>query len=143
MRSTTAVILAIALAGCEDKQATTTRSAADPAVRADNTDKNERDRSVNALTPGDQGESEADRTITQHARQNVVGSDALSMNAKNVKIITRSGVVTLRGPVASEAEKASVAGLVRSVDGVQKVDNQLEITGAPSTAKTSAPAEPR
>ncbi|MGK3981933.1 BON domain-containing protein [Sorangium sp. So ce136] len=94
---------------------------------ADNTDKNDRDRDPAALTPGDQGENETDRTITQKIRQAVVASDTLSMNAKNVKIITNGQVVTLRGPVKSDKEKADIAAIAQGIPGVQKVDNQLEI----------------
>lgn len=137
MRTITTICMAFALWGCEANN-TSTNQGSEPAVAADNTDKNSRDQqAVNALTPGDQGESEADRTITQHARQNVVGEDGLSVNAKNVKIITRSGVVTLRGPVASPAEKLSVVKLVRSVDGVQRVDDQLEVTSDGANTDTT------
>jgi hyperosmotically inducible protein len=99
----------------------------DDAVPADNTDKNERDRNSATLTPGDQGESEADRTITQQARQSVVAEDDFSMAAKNVKIITVDGVVTLRGPVENVREKTEIAAVVNKVQGVKRVDNQLEI----------------
>jgi len=94
---------------------------------ADNTKVNERDRNTAALTPGDQGENEVDRTITQKVRQGVMKNDALSMTAKNVKIITVSSVVTLRGPVKSDKEKADIAAIATGTDGVKRVDNQLEI----------------
>jgi len=112
-------------AGCshdEDKPSTKPS-----AVAADNTKKNERDQGTSALTPLDQGESEADRTITQKIRQGVVKDDTLSMNAKNIKIITTNGVVTLRGPVKSEKEKADIGALAQRVEGITRVDNQLEI----------------
>ena len=95
-------------------------------VPADNTDKNERDRNAAALTPGDQGGSEADRTVTQHVRQGVMDADALSTTGKNVKIITVDGVVTLRGPVNTAQEKATIASIAQRVNGVKRVDNQLE-----------------
>jgi hyperosmotically inducible periplasmic protein len=101
-----------------------TRTATNAA--ADNTDKNERDRSGGALTPGDQGESEADRTVTQQVRQGVMAEDALSITGKNVKVITVDGVVTLRGPVKSAEEKATIASIAQRVSGVKRVDNQLE-----------------
>jgi hypothetical protein len=93
---------------------------------ADNTDRNERDRAGTTLTPGDQGGSEADRTVTQQIRQGVVDDDALSMTSKNVKIVTVDGVVTLRGPVKTAAEKATIASIAQKVAGVKRVDNQLE-----------------
>jgi hyperosmotically inducible protein len=137
MRTVTSVCMVLALWGCEANNTSTNQGSSESAAAADNTDKNERDQKVNALTPGDQGQSEADRTITQRARQNVIAEDGLSVNAKNVKIITQSGVVTLRGPVASQAEKQSVVRLVRSVDGVQRVDDQLEVAGDEATSAKS------
>ena len=97
------------------------------AVDADNTGRNARDADGNTLTPLDQGESEADRTITQQIRKAVVDHDQLSTNAKNVKIITQNGVVTLRGPVKSPEEKAAIASVAQKTGGVKRVDNQLEI----------------
>jgi hyperosmotically inducible protein len=94
---------------------------------ADNTARNVRDREAPALTPTDQGESASDREITQQVRQAVVAHDDLSMNAKNAKIITRDGVVTLRGPVKSPAEKTRIGALAAKAPGVKRVDNQLEI----------------
>ena len=94
---------------------------------ADNTARNVRDKDANLPTPMDQGESEADRTITQHVRNAVVDNDALSTNAHNVKIITQDGVVTLRGPVNTATEKATVVAAARSTPGVTRVDDQLEV----------------
>lgn len=99
----------------------------DKAVDADNTGKNARDAEGHTLTPMDQGESEADRTITQNIRKAVVDHDTLSTNAKNVKIITQNGVVTLRGPVKSPEEKAAIASVAQKTGGVKRVDNQIEI----------------
>ena len=99
----------------------------DAAHDADNTDRNERDRDGDTLTPLDQGKSEADRTITQQIRKAVVDNDSLSTNAHNVKIITVDGTVTLRGPVKSAEEKATVEALAEKTSGVKTVDNQLEV----------------
>jgi osmotically-inducible protein OsmY len=95
----------------------------------DNTGRNVRDRSGDTLTPGDQSESEADRTLTQRIRQAVVADDSLSTNAHNVKIITVNGVVTLRGPVNSAQEKANIDAKAQHIAGATKVNNQLEIIG--------------
>jgi hyperosmotically inducible protein len=95
----------------------------------DNTGRNVRDRSGATLTPGDQSESEADRTLTQRIRQAVVADDSLSTTAHNIKIITINGVVTLRGPVNSTQEKATIDAKAQQIAGATKVDNQLEIIG--------------
>ncbi len=98
---------------------------------ADNTAKNVRDRDDRTATPMDQGGSEGDRTITAEIRKQITDSDALSMNAKNVKIITQDGVVTLRGPVKTAQEKTTVAGIARKQAGVKRVDDQLEVERNP------------
>jgi osmotically-inducible protein OsmY len=120
------VVLCLAAGACKNNDRNVVRSE-NANVPADNTEKNERDRNGTTLTPLDQSESEADRNITQEIRKQVVADDALSMNAKNVKIITANGVATLRGPVKSEQERASIARIASQVTGVQRVDNQLEI----------------
>lgn len=94
----------------------------------DNTGINTRDRDLSRKTPLDQSESEADRTITQRIRQSIMSDDALSTNAKNIKIITVRGIVTLRGPVASSQEKDAIERKVKDVQGIIRVDNQLEVT---------------
>jgi osmotically-inducible protein OsmY len=51
----------------------------------------------------------------------------MSINARNIKIVTSQGKVTLRGPVASAAEKDAIDKMARDVAGSDNVDNQLEI----------------
>jgi hyperosmotically inducible protein len=94
---------------------------------ADNTGKNERDRSSQTKTSGDQSNDSADVKMTAAIRRAVVKDSSLSMMAKNVKIITADGVVTLRGPVKSDAEKTKIGELAKSSAGSAKIDNQLEV----------------
>ena len=52
----------------------------------------------------------------------------MSMNAQNCKIITdKSGIVTLRGPVASQAEKDAIEAKAKTIAGVTSVVNELEV----------------
>jgi len=97
------------------------------AVDADNTGKNQRDADGSTLTVFDQGESAQDRQISASVRELVVKDDSLSTDAHNIKIITVAGAVTLRGPVASAAEKASIESKAKQVQGVTKISNQLEV----------------
>jgi osmotically-inducible protein OsmY len=55
-----------------------------------------------------------------------MANDQLSASAKNVKIITVNGKVTLRGPVNTDAEKEAIANAVQQ-SGVTDVDNQIEV----------------
>lgn len=93
----------------------------------DNTGRNIRDRNSATTTPMDQSESEADRTITQRIRQSIMAERSLSTDAKNIKIITINGVVTLRGPVANSQEKDIITKKAGDVQGVSRIENQLEI----------------
>jgi osmotically-inducible protein OsmY len=100
---------------------------ADKSPDADNSKKNERDRSGETPTSGDQSNSPEDLKITQAIRKAVVKDESLTMTAKNVKIITAGGQVTLRGPVNTEDEKMKIEKLAKSAAGAAKVDNQLEV----------------
>jgi osmotically-inducible protein OsmY len=55
----------------------------------------------------------------------------LSIDAKNVKVLFSDGVVTLRGPVDSEEERAKVADLARGCSGVSAVQNELTVAAKP------------
>jgi osmotically-inducible protein OsmY len=94
---------------------------------ADNTGKNDRDRTSESKTPVDQSNTPEDLKLTQTIRRAVVKDQSLTMTAKNVKIITSGGLVTLRGPVNSAEEKMKIEKLAKTAAGEAKVDNQLEI----------------
>ena len=127
--SVLALVLAVSFLGCGKNNEVSKRdeTAQTAAVEPDNSGRNVRDADGATKTPGDQSESEADRTITQDVRQAVTADDSISTNGKNVKIITVDGTVTLRGPVKSEQEKTNIAAKAQQIAGVKKVDNQLEI----------------
>ncbi len=100
-------------------------------TKPDNTATNERDRSGETQTSGDQSNSPADLKITQAIRQALMKDSELSTTAKNIKVITANGHVTLRGPVKTEAEKTAIASLVKSIAGEANVDDQLEVKANP------------
>jgi hyperosmotically inducible protein len=123
------LVLVFLAFGCSKKEDVSKNEAPSQtaAVPADNTGRNERDRNDATKTAGDQSESEADRTISQNIRKAITSDDSVSTNGKNVKIITVDGVVTLRGPVKSEAEKTNIAAKAQQIAGVKNVENQLEV----------------
>ena len=86
------------------------------------------DRDNTALTTEVPTETEGDIKITAAIRQTVVNNnESLSVNAQNIKIITRDGVVTLRGSVESKAENMKLQDIAKQTSGVMYVNNQLEI----------------
>jgi hyperosmotically inducible periplasmic protein len=96
----------------------------------DNTAINERDRSSETKTSGDQSNSSADLKTTQAIRQALMKDGELSMTAKNIKVITANGHVTLRGPVKTAQEKAKIDQLAKSAAGGVQIDNQLDVKGS-------------
>lgn len=69
----------------------------------------------------------ADRSITQKIRKAIHEDANLSTYAHNVKVITRDGKVTLRGPVQSEDEKSNIEAKAVAVAGEGNVTNQIEV----------------
>ena|SRR5882757_6900435 len=96
-------------------------------AKPDNTATNQRDRSGETKTSGDQSNSPADLKTTQAIRQALMKDGELSTTAKNIKVITAKGHVTLRGPVKSAQEKAKIDQLAKSAAGAAKIENQLEV----------------
>jgi len=129
--------LVLVIAGCQQKASApagtvSARETNAVVADADNTARNQRDRGDATLTPGDQGTSPADRELSREIRKTLVtGPGDFSVAAKNIKVITVNGKVTLRGPVSSEAEKTAIARVARSVVGDGNVDDQLEVKGNP------------
>jgi hyperosmotically inducible protein len=66
-----------------------------------------------------------DAWITTKAKIALLTADNVSVSAVNVD--TRDGIVTIHGKVKSQAEKDNAAAAVKSVDGVKKVDNLLQV----------------
>ena len=138
----------LALAGCDSTTRTTTKPSTSPttvarpsydstasssptntpgAVQPDNTAVNQRDRDSSAKTPIDQNENQRDVNITAEIRKSVLAHENMSINARNVKIITAEGKVTLRGPVNSEEEKKVIDEAARQLAGKDNVTNEIEV----------------
>ncbi len=101
----------------------TTNLTAEP----DNTARNVRDRDERTLTPLDQGNSKADVSTTAQIRKEIIAGKDMSVNARNVKIITLNGRVTLRGPVNTAEEKRLIGEIADRIARSENVDNQLEV----------------
>ena len=132
-RTQVSIIVAATLAavGCADDErdyAALDRDETHGAMppEADNTGQDVRDREERALTPLDQSNNAQDVELTQKIRSGITTDGAMSVQARNVKVISRDGFVTLRGPVETEQEKASIEALAKTA-GATRVDNQLEI----------------
>lgn len=124
-----------------DQGVTTSAPAADGAGGGDqtndatNTGRNKRDRDEDAVTADDQSESRDDVETTAEIRRAITKDKALSVNAHNVKIISRDGTVTLRGPVDSEEEKSAIVAEAHRVAGDTNVVDELEIEASGSESE--------
>jgi hyperosmotically inducible protein len=56
-----------------------------------------------------------------------MAADVRLSTLTNIEVNSTNGVVTLSGQVANESDRAQAAAVARSVDGVVKVNNELQI----------------
>jgi hyperosmotically inducible protein len=101
--------------------------ATDSTANVDNSRQNVRDRASGTLTPLDQGNSQADVDTTAQIRKEIIAGKGMSLNAQNVKIITKDGRVTLRGPVSTTEEKRLIGEIANGIAHSENVDNQLDV----------------
>jgi hyperosmotically inducible protein len=93
----------------------------------DNTGINRADRNSGQTTADQQQNDRSDQNLTDQIRRAIVGDKSLSTDAHNVKVITRDGQVTLKGPVRSESEKRTVEAKAVGIAGQDRVTNDLVI----------------
>jgi hyperosmotically inducible protein len=122
----------------QNTQSTDKSTTTDSQSKADNTRQNKKDRT---MTADRSTKSASDRELTQKIRKAIVDDKTLSSYAHNVKIITKDGMVTLRGPVRTEDEKKTVEAKASEIAGSGKVTNDITIApskGSKSKTDTSA-----
>ena len=78
-------------------------------------------------TADNQTNAKTDRLTTAKVRRAIIADKGLSMYGHNVKIITRNGTVTLKGPVHSEDEKSKVASDAANAVSQDTIVNQLTV----------------
>jgi hyperosmotically inducible periplasmic protein len=93
----------------------------------DNTKTNQGDASQGAVTADQQKMNPADRETTKQIRSALMKDSQLSTYAHNIKIITRDGKVTLKGPVRTEDEKTGIGAKAAAIAGADNVTNQLMV----------------
>ena len=72
-----------------------------------------------------------DRELTAKIRRSVIADKSLSIYAHNVKIISRDGIVTLKGPVRSDDEVRSIVSkAVAITNSAENVINGMTVEPA-------------
>jgi hyperosmotically inducible protein len=95
--------------------------------QSDNTKMNKGDATSDATTADQQKMNAGDRAITQKIRAEIMKDKSLSTYAHNVKIITQDGKVTLKGPVRTSDEKATIEAKAAAIAGSDNVTSQIQI----------------
>jgi osmotically-inducible protein OsmY len=104
----------------------------------DNTKVNKRDQDPSRPTAGQQKENRPDVETTRQIRRSITQDKDLSTYARNIKIITQNGNVTLRGPVRSEEEKKAIEAKANEVAGAGHVKSEIQIA-PPKESKKKNP----
>ena len=76
----------------------------------------------------EQSENPIDRMITKKIRLALIEDDDLSVVARNIRIITNDGVVTLIGTIKNPTENAKIEKIVAGTVGVKRLNNKLEVS---------------
>jgi osmotically-inducible protein OsmY len=105
-----------------------TANAQDAPTKPDNTKVNKRDKDPGAVTADQQKMNSSDTELTRQIRKSVMADKSLSTYAHNIKIVSQDGMVTLKGPVKTEAEKKAVIAKAVAVTGsADKVTDQISV----------------
>jgi len=67
------------------------------------------------------------RFLAQGIRKSIAADKSLSTYVHNVKVIVQDGTVTLKGPVRSEEEKASVEAKAKEAAGNAPIQNEITV----------------
>lgn len=79
------------------------------------------------LTAGDQSNKPKDISTTKKIRAELMKDAALSMKAKNIKIIVVNNGVTLKGNVKTEDERARILEHAYTTAPKHKIYNQISV----------------
>jgi hyperosmotically inducible periplasmic protein len=95
------------------------------AQATDNSKANRQDRG--AATADQQAENQGDRDLARKIRKSIIDDKNLSTYAHNVKVIVRSGTVTLKGPVRTDEEKSAIEAKAVEIAGAVNVKSEITV----------------
>lgn len=91
-----------------------------------------------ACRPSQTVEGQTDDAAIKTRIKTRLATDVNAATLTSVDVNVTAGIVTLAGPVSSEAERAQIGEVVRSVEGVVSVTNNLQVLAQPQVV---TPAE--
>lgn len=96
-------------------------------TKQDNSKVNKRDKMVSEKTADQQKGNARDIQLTTRIRREILKEKNLSTYARNIKIITINGKVTLKGPVRSATDENTILIHARAAAGTPNVVNEIAI----------------
>lgn len=96
-------------------------------TKQDNSKVNKRDKMVSEKTADQQKGNARDIQLTTRIRREILKEKNLSTYARNIKIITINGKVTLKGPVRSTTDENTILMHARAAAGTPNVVNEIAI----------------
>jgi hyperosmotically inducible protein len=92
-----------------------------------NTASDKREKNADISTPIRHSRRKGDIDLGARIRREINKDHALSMTAKNIKIVAIGGHVTLRGPVKTEQAKSEIEARAAAIAGSANIDDQLKV----------------
>jgi hyperosmotically inducible periplasmic protein len=103
-------------------------------LSAQNTNRQTTPPKRNQTTATHQPGNQADLAMSRQIRSAITLDRSLGPNAKNIKIMTKNGMVTLSGSVRSEEDKQAIEAKANEIAGADHVKSQIRVG---STAKST------
>jgi osmotically-inducible protein OsmY len=104
----------------------TNYNGADQRSNKENPEKSNESSWSNWFGSSDKTPNVPDEAITTRVIQNIRSTPYFSNAAKNIQVVTKDGKVTLKGKVTNSNEKNQIEYMIKNVEGVKSVSNDLE-----------------
>jgi osmotically-inducible protein OsmY len=69
----------------------------------------------------------ADAELSRNVRRTIFNDELMSVEARNLYVRTQNGVVTLRGAVTNEQERATVRTIAEQIAGPGRVNDAMQV----------------
>jgi len=79
-------------------------------------------------------QTDADRSLAYQVRQALSANPTVATLAQSIYITARNGAVTVTGTAPSEQDRQFIDNVVRNINGVYSVNDQIQVTAQPTGA---------
>jgi osmotically-inducible protein OsmY len=82
--------------------------------------------------------TQADRDLVKRVQETLRTDSSRAVSAQKIDITAKQGKVVLRGAVKDDQEKVAIATEVQRTMGVERVENQLQVSGGLSSRESTS-----